>query len=172
MLVNTQGTVFRTGPGEEYPGITSLSIGVPIHLNGRLYDDSWYRGVISIEHLPDLVDQSLSEVEGWIRADLLNTLEGDPSVLPVVFDFPAAPTELPNTPIPAGEDGIEYSYTDAYGNVQTYTFPCGAEVPEGTICTCNCVSTCSCVGYVAPSCSCNSYSNSCSCNLVSYWYPN
>ncbi|MBQ6508871.1 MAG: twin-arginine translocation signal domain-containing protein [Flexilinea sp.] len=55
------------------------------------------------------------------------------------------------------------------GKKVTYTMPCGAEIPAGAVCTCNCVagSTCACNSY--KSCSCNSHRTSYS---SSYWYPN
>ena len=55
------------------------------------------------------------------------------------------------------------------GKKVTYTMPCGAEIPAGAVCTCNCVAgaTCACNSY--KSCSCNSHRSSYS---SSYWYPN
>jgi WD40 repeat protein len=78
-------------------------------------------------------------------------------------------------------EGVTYETTDSYGETVTYTLPCGAPIPDGAVCVCNCVagSDCACVGYV--SCSCDGYS-ACSCdtncgcvgNVVEgshYWYP-
>ncbi len=49
--------------------------------------------------------------------------------------------------------GIEISRTDEItGETYTYTMPCGAAIPKGAVCTCNCVTGrggCSCVGYTS-----------------------
>lgn len=61
--------------------------------------------------------------------------------------------------------GTEISVADAEtGEVYTYTLPCGAVVPDGAVCSCNCVkgSVCSCVGYKKGSGSDGSH----------YWHPN
>jgi WD40 repeat protein len=70
-------------------------------------------------------------------------------------------------------EGVTYQGTNDYGETVTYTLPCGAPIPDGAVCVCNCVagSNCSCVGYVA--CSCDT---DCGCvgNVVEgshYWYP-
>lgn len=76
------------------------------------------------------------------------------------------------------EKGIEVQEVNAVtGKVVTRQLPCGAAIPAGAVCTCNCVagSVCSCVGYTT--CSCDGH-KSCSCNShhtsysYSYWYPN
>jgi hypothetical protein len=172
-----QGSNFRTGPGTNYLVIGSLAINVPLKIIARLGDGSWYKARVNIDALPKVRDRSIQEVEGWIRQDQV-TLKGQ-SVddLPVEAPPPTS-TPLPNTPIPPGGEGIQYEYTDPYGNVKTFTLACGAPIPAGAICTCNCVTVCSCVGYVAPvvppSCSCDSQGSEtiCTCDMVSYWYPN
>ena len=70
--------------------------------------------------------------------------------------------------------GIEVSGTDPVtGRTVTYTLPCGAPIPAGAVCTCNCVAgsipSCSCVGH--KTCSCVGH---CSCNSQGshYWHPN
>jgi cell division septation protein DedD len=80
------------------------------------------------------------------------------------------PTGLPGN-VPAGENGIQYS-----SDGQVFHLPCGAPIPEGAVCVCNCVEvpTCSCVGYTYCECdtvcTCESV---CSCESVyHYWYPN
>ncbi len=88
--------------------------------------------------------------------------------------------EVIGCPIDMGEvkdnyKGIEISGTDPVtGETVTYTLPCGAPIPAGAVCVCNCVTgrggcavdTCSCVGYKPGGCSCHSY------NSRHYWYPN
>ena len=62
--------------------------------------------------------------------------------------------------------GIESSAKDTVtGETYTYTLPCGAALPEGAVCTCNCVTGrggCSCVGH----------SNSGGGGGSHYWHPN
>jgi hypothetical protein len=78
--------------------------------------------------------------------------------------------------MPDSSEGITFETTNSSGETVTYTLPCGAAVPAGAVCTCNCVtgSACSCVGHSV--CSCVGYSP-CSCVGHSsggshYWYPN
>jgi len=71
--------------------------------------------------------------------------------------------------------GVKYS-VESNGQIVEYTLPCGAAIPAGAVCTCNCVggSSCSCEGY--SSCACVGYAAPCSCNNFSggshYWHPN
>jgi uncharacterized protein YraI len=74
------------------------------------------------------------------------------------------PTGLPGA-VPQGETGLQYS-----SGGRTYHLPCGAPIPPGAVCVCNCVEVpaCSCEGYTA--CDCDTF---CSCESVyHYWYPN
>lgn len=153
---------FRSGPGTGYAPITRLPQGAPITLTGRLADSSWV-GVA----LADPKRKGVT-VQGWIKTNLVNTTGIDIKSLPVVTDIPPTPTPLPgkygNTA--AGQTGIDYTFTDEYGNVYNYTLPCGSTVPAGATCTCNCVTVptnCSCVDHTA---------GGCSCDVVHYWYPN
>jgi WD40 repeat protein len=87
----------------------------------------------------------------------------------------SCPVDLSITP--PDVEGVTYEATDTFGRTVTYTLPCGAPLPEGAVCVCNCVggSACACVGHV--SCQCVGYSE-CSCvgHVVEegshYWYPN
>ncbi len=90
--------------------------------------------------------------------------------------------------------GIEVKGTDPLtGQTITYTLPCGAPIPEGAVCICNCVegkvctcdTVCSCVGHKICTCdtvcSCVGY-KICTCDTVCscvghvvtshYWHPN
>lgn len=173
--VRTNGARFRAGPATFYQVMDGVKSGVVVTAIARLADSSWLKVLVKVEDLPTLqnapIAQGKTEVPGWFRADLLEVISGDVSLLPVE-EPPPTPTPLPNQK-PTGDEGITYKYTDLYGNTYTYTLPCGSPIPEGAICTCNCVTLCSCVGYVAP-CSCDSHSSGsyCTCNLVVYWYPN
>ena len=82
-------------------------------------------------------------------------------------------------------EAVEVSETDPVsGRIVTYTLPCGAAIPAGTVCTCNCVAggvptakptavptkaPCSCVGNT---CGCVGYSCGCDGNVGHYWHPN
>jgi WD40 repeat protein len=76
---------------------------------------------------------------------------------------------------PPETEGARYS-VEVDGKMVEYTLPCGAPIPPGAVCICNCVAStgCSCVGNA--SCSCDSYKAPCSCVGDSsgnhYWYPN
>ena len=65
--------------------------------------------------------------------------------------------------------GVEVIGKDVLtGKEVHYTLPCGAAVPSGAVCTCNCVAG---RGGCAVNCSCNGHSSSKSYGS-SYWYPN
>lgn len=172
-----QGINLRSGPGTFYYAIGSLAGNVETIVIARLRDSSWLNVLVNLEYLPILknapIAKNRTDVEGWIRADLLNILEGSIDTLPNK-EPPPTPTPLPNEK-PTGEEGISYDYTDLYGNTYKYTLPCGSPIPAGAVCTCNCVTLCSCDGYVAPTaCSCDIHTGGriCTCDLVTYWYPN
>ncbi|MGE5391378.1 MAG: WD40 repeat domain-containing protein [Deltaproteobacteria bacterium] len=83
--------------------------------------------------------------------------------------------------------GSQCKVKNAAGTWTTYTLPCGTPIPEGAVCTCNCVPgtmaaqpVCSCqnVGPSQPVCSTDNVCNCvgvCNCESVGgghYWYPN
>lgn len=153
---------FRSGPGTNYPPITLLTYGTKIKLISRLADSSWVGVAFSNPNKPG------SFVEGWIKTTLVDTRGKDIAGLRVITEIPPTPTPLPgkygNTK--PGEKGINYKFTDEFGNVYTYSLPCGSDIPSGATCTCNCVTvprSCECVGHTT---------SSCTCNPIHYWYPN
>lgn len=172
VTVINQGARVRTGPDTIYPIIGSLAYGVTLIVIGKLADNSWLKVQVNAEDLPNLTDKSLSVVEGWIRADQIG-LNGQSTAELPVDEAPPTPTPLPNETIEPGAEGIQYTYTDLYGNEQSFTLPCGSEIPDGAVCVCNCVASCSCDAYTAPPCSCDSEGGTtCTCDSVHYWYPN
>jgi WD40 repeat protein len=64
--------------------------------------------------------------------------------------------------------GVKYSKDGA-----VYTLPCGAPIPPGAVCTCNCVpgTGCSCVGNVSTGGG-GGGGGRCTCVPVSYYHPN
>jgi WD40 repeat protein len=69
--------------------------------------------------------------------------------------------------------GSTFNYTDEWGRILTYTMPCGAPLPAGAVCTCNCVPgkmetvcTCDKVCTCNRVCSCLSVGGGCSCDRV------
>ena len=40
---------------------------------------------------------------------------------------------------PIEQKAITYKVTDSYGITRTYTVPCGSPIPQGAVCTCNCI---------------------------------
>jgi len=167
--VNGDNINFRSGPGTVYPAITRLPRGTKVLLTGRLADSSWVAVSLSDPKKPG------SFVLGWIKTTLVTATAKEVESLPIVYDIPPTPTPLPGRygTTGAGQRGIDYKYTDTYGNIYTYTMPCGSAIPDGAVCTCNCVSVpanCDCVGHTEPSCSC--VGDTCTCNTVHYWYPN
>jgi WD40 repeat protein len=68
---------------------------------------------------------------------------------------------------PPDVEGVTYSL-EVNGQTVEFTLPCGAPIPPGAVCVCNCVagSGCACVGH--SDCSCVGYTSGGS----HYWYPN
>ena len=74
--------------------------------------------------------------------------------------------------------GVEIQRVDEVtGETVTFTLPCGADIPDGAVCVCNCVggSICSCDSYVyvppqQQICTCDAV---CTCDTEGghYWYP-
>lgn len=67
--------------------------------------------------------------------------------------------------VPPDVDLNQYDITLPGGGTVTYTLPCGAPIPAGAVCTCNCVGGggCSCVGHS---------SGGSSGGGSHYWFPN
>ncbi len=97
------------------------------------------------------------------------------SVDKTIFFFSLPELKLIGCPIDVddakdNEKGIEISATDeATGETYTYSMPCGAAIPGGAVCTCNCVKG-------RGGCACNAHSSSNSKNKGGsgphYWHPN
>lgn len=177
-VANYDDIFVMSGPGMDYQYIASLYTDMTVTIIGLSYDGEWFKILASLEYFPELegteITQNgkLSEIEGWVETNSLNVIQGVLDNLPLE-SAPPPPTPMPNEE-PTGDDGISYEYTDQYGQTSSYSLPCGSQIPEGSVCTCNCVSLCSCNSYVAP-CSCDTHSSggsTCTCNSVSYWYPN
>ena len=159
-------TNVRSGPATEYPRVTQVNSGEIVTLIGRVADNSWFQ-ILTAQN-----------IIGWIRADLISYPNQPVSELPIV-QAPPTPTPLPGREGTtwAGDTGIDYEYTDIYGNTYTFTLPCGSPIPPGAVCICNCVTVpaaCTCDAYEACTCdevcTCDSV---CSCDYEShYWYPN
>jgi hypothetical protein len=149
---------FRSGPGTSYTPITRLPMGSRITIVGRLDDSSWVAIALS-----DPKKQG-SFVHGWIKTNLINVNMADVKALPVIKDIPPTPTPMPGRygKTGAGQKGMDYTFTDEYGNIYDYNLPCGSSLPLGADCTCNCVT-------VPTLCACVDNSG---CNPIHYWYPN
>jgi hypothetical protein len=155
--VNADNVNLRSGPETYYPSMGKLQKGTSVSVTHRISDSSWV-------YITVLTDYK----QGWIKTTLLNVQANLLQSLPLM-EPPPTPTPLPGHmgTTAAGSTGIDYQYTDQYGNIYTYTLPCGSPLPPGAVCICNCVT-------VPAACSCDSYSAPCSCDSHSshYWYPN
>jgi WD40 repeat protein len=65
----------------------------------------------------------------------------------------------------ADVEGITYEVKTASGETVRHTLPCGASIPAGAVCVCNCVAASS-----VPSCSCVGHESGPA--RWHYWYPN
>jgi hypothetical protein len=154
----------RFGPSVNTRVVGSLKANDHVTVLGRNDDGSWLR----------IMQEG--GVNGWIKATLVNLEYGSINDFGVVTPLPS-PTPLPGRQGNAapGENGINYTYKDEYGTVYHYTLPCGAPIPPGATCECDCVSVpaCSCQGYCSCDTVCNCVGN-CSCDGQGghYWYPN
>jgi len=177
IVTKTEGVAtLRTGPDESFPMIGSILPDVEVLIVARIDGPGWYKVSVSSEFVFESQDQAPKEVVGWVSFDQIVYMPDQ-----YFYDLPEeapppTPTPMPNATVIPGEDAVEYEYVDSNGFTKTNTLPCGAQVPEGTICTCNCVTICSCNGYTAPPpCTSDAPSGGgsiCTCNLVTYYYPN
>jgi hypothetical protein len=60
-------------------------------------------------------------------------------------------------------EGVTYEVETASGETVEYTMPCGAPIPAGAVCVCNCVA-----GSYTPPCSCDGHTSG---GGGHYWYP-
>ncbi|MBN2304064.1 MAG: hypothetical protein JXQ72_06295 [Anaerolineae bacterium] len=115
------------------------------------YDEAWV-------HPDDVEASGDCDVVDDVDAPPIRT-QSAPQATAAPTDAPV-PTGIPGS-VPAGQTGINYTGSDG----RTYTLPCGAPIPPGAVCVCNCVT-------VPAGCSCHTY-RPCSCAGAShYWYPN
>lgn len=139
-------------------------------------------------HLISMMDGTILEsyeIKGIPAKTTLDlALNGDGTILAVAkqstlmfFTLPnlqliGCPFDLYNTEIRG--QGVEISMTDEVtGETYTNTLPCGAPIPAGAVCTCNCVAAGGgdiCTSYGA--CSCNSHGKSNGSSGSHYWHPN
>jgi hypothetical protein len=150
----------RIAPIANIQPIINLAQGETVTILGRSNDNVWV-----------LVDTGKSTMEthkkliGWMKANQLSITANDVAGLPIATPDPT-PTPLPGSEsgISPGSEGIQYEYIDEWGIAHTRTLPCGAAIPAGAVCVCNCVT-------VPVACSCDNFAP-CSCDTIHYWYPN
>jgi hypothetical protein len=152
--VTQANVVIRSGPATTYAVVAKVNKGDHLTVFGRITNNSWIH-----VRLDD-------KTEGWIY--IYSTSLQMKILTPIPIETPPATA----TPLPGkvgntrpGSTGINYTYKDTFGNSYSYTLPCGSDIPDGAVCTCNCVTVCSCDNYVAPTaCVCEGDTH--------YWYPN
>ena len=139
------------------------------------YQTNYYLYTISISDGSRLNEYSLSNLvrSGDFSGPVVSR-DGSKlavSVNKTIFFFSLPDMKLIGCPVDMDEAkdnvrGVEISAKDTVtGETYTYTLPCGAALPEGAVCTCNCVTGrggCSCVGH----------SNSGGGGGSHYWHPN
>jgi hypothetical protein len=138
--------------------------GEQVTVMGRTEDGQWL--------LVDTgkVATTKKQLIGWMKA---NQLSFDPDK---ILSLPQA-TPMPTaTPLPGkegkgkpGTNSREYRYKDEYGFEYAYNLPCGSSLPEGALCTCDCVEV---PWPTATNTSCPHCGSHCACNIIHYWYPN
>ena len=148
---------------------------VAISPDGRFLVAGDHKGSIFVWSLPDATPlMNLAAHTGWalslaISPDsrILASGSTDKSVrlwsLPDLKPLGSCLVDLSATPPTA--QGMQYRQ-----NGLVYTLPCGAPLPTGAICTCNCVpgaGGCACISTGG----CTS-TGGCSCVPVTYYYPN
>ena len=139
------------------------------------YQTNYYLYTISISDGSRLNEYSLSNLirSGDFSGPVVSRdgSELAVSVNKTIFFFSLPDMKLIGCPVDMDEAkdnvrGVEISAKDTVtGETYTYTLPCGAALPEGAVCTCNCVTGrggCSCVGH----------SNSGGGGGSHYWHPN
>lgn len=195
-VVQPSSIYMRAGPGTNYPVVVALEQGNAPEVIGRNDGGSW------------LKVRTSDGKEGWVAANIVEC-SSPIQAIPVEHDIPAPPpqaqpsptaTDAPVAPVPQaigtpgrlgrGEWGAEYTI----GGQTYHHTECGAAIPAGAVCTCNCHSVpwcpgdvpacdcdCVCVGHCdghVPACQCDGHAGgggggtTCTCDVVHYWYPN
>lgn len=173
-VVTPSSVNFRSGPGTSFGVVAILKKGDKISVFAKNKNGSWLEGRVKskvgwIAKSTVTFTFSLDSVP--VEKKIPTPPPGSAGTGSKPTQPPAAPTATPVPPgqpgeVPAGENGIAYQQ---FG--QTFHLPCGSPIPEGAVCTCNCVSmpaanTCTCDVV----CTCDTV---CSCVGEShYWYPN
>ena len=119
--------VFRSGPGTGYSPVTTLSSRVHFNVIGRTQDNQWVHVVTD------------DKKDGWLKMALTDLKFKDLATIPTEVP-PPTPTPLPGR---SGDltngHGMNYEYTDQYGNKIDMNQDCGQPLPDNSVCTCNCV---------------------------------
>ena len=153
----------KPGGGSNYE-ISAAAV-TPDGITGILlikYQTNYYLYTISISDGSQLNEYSLSSLvkvkSGGFAGPVVS---GDGTIMAVSINktllfFSLPDLKLIGCPLDVDEAkenvrGVEVSAKDMVtGETYTYTLPCGAALPEGAVCTCNCVSGrggCECVGH-------------------------
>lgn len=90
--VNTGRLNVRTGPGVQFPAITSLPLNTQVILVGRAPSSTW----VEVQ-IPD-------GRRGWVNSILIRTY-ADLSLLPITYSPPLTPPPILVTPPPGGQPG-------------------------------------------------------------------
>ena len=146
-------TILRTGPALTYTQMGTLVAGTKFTAMGRSADagHTWLLIRILKSLLPKVTLEG-EMIDGWIPVSLTDWASRKAFEALPIIDNPATPTPLPGrygVALP-GENNRNYTYTDPYGNMYTWTVSCTLPLPLGAKCSCNCVKVpvCSCDGYV------------------------
>ncbi len=148
-VVQDSDVNIRGGPGTNYNIVQVLNQGAVLQVFDRNSESSW------------LKVRTAADEEGWI-AEFLVECSHPIEDIPIETNIPTPPptnTPTPDTRTPEptptlsgvkgtvapGQEGSDYTYTDEYGVVHTYTMPCGSPIPPGAVCVCNCVTGRACM---------------------------
>jgi hypothetical protein len=153
-VVSKANVNVRYGPGTDNGIIGMINKGDTLVVIGKSSNNDWF------------CIKKPGGTTGWVSSSLVDLVGGQLDAIPVVTPM-MTPTSLPGIPgeTAPGQNGVDYKYTNEFGQEFTFTLPCGSEIPPGAVCICNCVAVpCSCVAYVP--CSCDGYVAVCTCDTV------
>ena len=164
VTVNQASVNIRQGPGVAHPVALIGYEGDTFPVTGRIQGGTWFE--ITLD----------GGLIGWIAASVVTFIFPVDNI-PLALVIPTAPplvTEAPptNTPapiptgisgtVPEGQTGINYTIDG-----REFTLPCGSPIPPGATCVCNCVTV-----PLPPPPPSSGGGEICTCDLVTYWYPN
>jgi WD40 repeat protein len=116
--------------------------------DGRILASGSYDGTIKLWRLPQgCLNETLQGHTEGVRALAISAngktlVSGDVKTQIMLWSLPQGEFKsclIDLKATPSNVKGMTYQWRNEYGQLITYTLPCGSPIPAGAVCTCNCV---------------------------------